>query len=474
MLNDGSNLNDFKELDDFKEAALELINHYINETKEIHSLPINSLNQNQNKPSYLKTSLPKKGLGLSSAVKIFKQKVASQFVQNYHPRFFNWVVGGRTPASILGDFYTSIYDQIVMLCGYGVSVNLENQTIEWLKELFNLPEDKFCGVFTTGATEANLCALATARQWYGEGFGVNISQNGLYEICSPKIIAGLPHSSIDKSLQILGLGRASLIKITHNHTKLDLVSLEKMLQAHKNVIVVANCGEVNTGQSDDLISIGKLCHKYNAWFHVDAAFGLFSRCDESTKSLSEGIEQADSITCDGHKLGNVPYACGFFFLKKTRYKYLTQTFSTIAPYLSEHCDHPMNTRVANSQRLLALPLWFSLLAYGKKGYQNMIRKQCHFSTLLGEWIDKQDNYELLMPVSFNIVLFRHKRVSSVKENQMLIAKICATKIISLSGTVFDQKPALRIAAANWAIDSHDDLPAVCEALLLGAKNFLND
>ncbi|RDI48650.1 pyridoxal phosphate-dependent decarboxylase family protein [Aquicella lusitana] len=456
----------------FKAAAHALIESFIEDEKNAHVLPIYKVHAEQRAPSVLNLPLSLQGEGLSRAAAVFQDQVAPYLVRNHHARFFNWVVGGRTPAAVLGDFYTTVFDQIVMLCGHGVASQIENQTIQWLLELFDLPLQDFQGIFTTGATEANLCALAAARQWHGERQKINVSDAGLYGLQPPAVIASAPHASIDKAMQVLGLGRRHLIKTGNSAACMDLAALEKLLQHHQNAIVVANCGEVNTGSFDSLETIAALCRQYNAWLHVDAAFGLFARCYPATHALAEGIEWADSITCDGHKLGNVPYGCGFLFINKKNYTYLTKTFSTVAPYLSGDHDHPMNTRVANSQRFLALPMWLSLLAYGKAGYQDMVKRQYEFAQAMGEWIKKQEAYELIMPVVFNIVLFRHKKVASSEDNQQLIKQINATNQLSLSGTMFNGIPALRLAVANWCISLDQDQQPVCEGLLAGSHAYL--
>ncbi len=459
------------ELKEFKTAAVQLLKQYITEQKSKHTLPI----QNQSAPcskAFFDSHLSVHGEGILKTADIFNANVAPSLIRSNHPRFFNWVVGGHTPASVLGDFYTTLHDQIVMLCGYGVATQLEQQTINWLLELFDLSTQDFCGVFTNGATEANLCALISARQWYGRQNNINISQEGLYRIRPPAVLTGLVHSSIDKSLQILGFGKNALAKISTLNGKMCLQDLEAKLQKNLNAIVVANCGEVNSGQIDHLKEIAILCKKYNAWFHVDAAFGLFARCVPELKSMTNGIEYADSITCDGHKLGNVPYSCGFFFLNKKNYQYLTQSFSTVAPYLSNHHDHPMNTRIANSQRLLSLPFWFSLLSYGKNGYRDMVRRQCLFAKELESLLNQNSHYEVLMPVEFNILLFKNKKVASIEENNILIQKICKSNQLSLSGTVFNNQPAIRIAVAHWDIDIKQDLSIVFNALTEGSIEFL--
>ena len=77
-------------------------------------------------------------------------------------------------------------------------------------------------------------------------------------------------------------------------------------------MVVATFGEVNTGAfTRDIDFIHGICQKYNAWLHIDAAFGILARIHPQKQKLSKNLELADSISFDGHKFFNVPYDCGY-------------------------------------------------------------------------------------------------------------------------------------------------------------------
>jgi Pyridoxal-dependent decarboxylase conserved domain len=104
--------------------------------------------------------------------------------------------------------------------------------------------------------------------------------------------------------------------------------------------VIGNAGEVNTGLFDPLDEIADLCDEYGAWLHVDGAFGLFARVSPRTAELAAGVERAHSVISDGHKWLNVPFDCGFAFVRDP--ELLTRTFAAGASYLPEASDdHPI-------------------------------------------------------------------------------------------------------------------------------------
>ena len=262
-------------------------------------------------------SLPEKGIGASNVLSYFEKNFADKITNSAGPRYFGFVTGGSTPAAVAGDWLVSAYDQNACGSNDSIAPQLERQTIHFFKELFGLDPEYF-GSFVTGATLSNFTNLAIARQWVGEQYGVDFSNEGLTNGSPVKILSATPHSSIIKSLSMLGLGRNALVKINTlpDREAIDIEALNSYLRENPGpCIVVANAGTVNTVDFDDLKAIAGLKSEYNFWLHVDAAFGGFAACSENYAHLLEGINAADSITIDAHKWLNVPYDAAMQFTK---------------------------------------------------------------------------------------------------------------------------------------------------------------
>lgn len=152
------------------------------------------------------------GLGALSALNEFKERLAPLLVSQAGPRYWGFVTGGATPASIAGDWLTTIYDpnaQATKAQG-GVSALIEIKTINLLLQLLALPKS-FLGGFVTGATMSNFTCLAVARQWFGKQLGHDFAKNG---ISAPlNILTATPHSSSVKCLAMLGIGSQNFTKI---------------------------------------------------------------------------------------------------------------------------------------------------------------------------------------------------------------------------------------------------------------------
>lgn len=433
--------------------------------------PVTPPDLSQRVAALVEGTLSLQGLGIANATAALKETILPGLAYTAGPRAFPWVIGGVSPAALIGALYQILYDQINMVSGASIGPQLEKETIKLLLDLFHLPRAIFDGIFTTGATASNICALAIARQWCGQEQGIDIATEGVDAIPSIQIYSAAPHASIAKALSVLGIGRKNLMIVStiKDREAIDITALENTLaqSARKAKIVVASVGTVNSGDFDDIAKIRTLCDCYNAWLHVDAAFGLFAACSKDHKALLNGIEGADSITVDGHKWLNVPYDCGMLFVKEAHKRHQVATFSSVANYMSLAADEPMNKGLENSRALRALPVWLTLKAYGHQGYQELVKDTCAFASAAAELIVATGLYELLAPVILNIVLFKAKNVDSLDENNQLLAEINKTGKIFMISTVWAGKPALRIAVCNWQTSIELDLNALGEALTVG-------
>jgi glutamate/tyrosine decarboxylase-like PLP-dependent enzyme len=221
--------------------------------------------------------VPEKGIGAKATLELFTKNYAPLIAGSAGPRYFGFVTGGSTPASVAGDWLVSAFDQNACGSNDSIAPQIERQTINFLKQLFGLEDDYF-GSFVTGATISNFVSLAIGRQWIGEQLGIDVSNEGLASV-PVKVISATPHSSILKSMSMLGIGRNAMIRpeTLPDREAVDIQSLEKILaQQATPVIVVANAGTVNTVDFDDIGAIAKLKLKYKFWLHVDAAFGGFA------------------------------------------------------------------------------------------------------------------------------------------------------------------------------------------------------
>jgi glutamate/tyrosine decarboxylase-like PLP-dependent enzyme len=400
--------------------------------------------------------LPQQGLGSVSTIDFFEKEYSDKITNSAGPRYFGFVTGGSTPASVAGDWLVSTYDQNACGSNDSIAPQLERQTLHYLKQLFGIDEDYF-GSFVTGATISNFVSLAIGRQWLGEQFGVDVSQEGLGTF-PIRIVSATPHSSIIKSMSMLGIGRNALVKVDTlpDREAIDISVLENYLKARNQpVVVVANAGTVNTVDFDDLNAISELKKRHPFWLHVDAAFGGFAGASDKYKHLIDGINAADSITIDAHKWLNVPYDSAMQF---TRHKKLQlKVFQNSAAYLGDPEASPdyFHYTPENSRRFRALPSWFTLMAYGREGHREIVERNCDSAMYFGEKLKASVDFRLLAPVRMNVVCFSLKSDISFEEIQHFLKAVRDDGRVFFTPTVYKGIPAIRAAISNWQTVNSD-------------------
>ncbi|KAF2327004.1 pyridoxal phosphate-dependent decarboxylase family protein [Flavobacterium nitrogenifigens] len=408
-----------------------------------------------------KTELNELGLGSIDALKEFNERLAPLMVSSSGPRYWGFVTGGSTPASIVGDWLASVYDQntqAVKAQG-GASALIEFETINLLLQLLELP-DSFLGGFVTGATMSNFTALGVARQWFGKQFGKDFAKNGISEPIN--ILTATPHSSSVKCLSLLGIGSQNytVVKtIEGNREALDIADLEEKIKTlnGKPFILISSAGTVNTADFDDFEAISDLKEKYNFWWHIDAAFGGFAAVSEKYKHFVKGWEGADSITIDCHKWLNVPYESAFVLIKKEHINLQIETFqNSNAPYLGNPLENfnYLNVLPENSRRLRALPAWFSLKAYGKEGFRDIIENSTALALHFGNALIEND-FELLAPIRLNNVCFTLKGEQNQEKVSQFLSALNDTGKVFMTPTVYQGKKGIRASFVNWRTTEDD-------------------
>jgi glutamate/tyrosine decarboxylase-like PLP-dependent enzyme len=421
-------------------------------------------------------ALPFEGTGSPAALRELIEAAAEGATRSAGPRFFHFVMGGGTPASLAADWLTSALDQIAFnWVSSPFAMRLEQISLDWLKELFGLPA-AWSGVLASGATTANFTGLAAARRWWGLEHGVDIEEAGLSGLPRVAVLtSGFVHVSALKALAMLGMGRAQVQTFSADATgRLDEDALREALRHTGPAILLATAGEVNAGGFDPLDVMADLAEEHGAWLHVDAAFGLFAAASPRTRDLVRGIDRAHSVAVDGHKWLNVPYDCAAAFVSDPEVHH--GAFAASAAYLgSQESDRPTFSSFAPemSRRARALPVWATLRAYGRDGYRAMIERHLDLARRLAEQVDAEPDLERLADVPLNVVCFRYRPRGAADDllddlNRRLGQAVLDDGRVFFGTTVYGGKVAFRPAIVNWRTGPADVDLIVPTVLELGA------
>jgi glutamate/tyrosine decarboxylase-like PLP-dependent enzyme len=264
---------------------------------------------------------------------------------------------------------------------------------------------------------------------------------------------------------MLGIGRSRVRRLALDAVgRLDLGALDAELRRldGRPVLVIATAGEVNAGDFDPVPEIAELAAGRRVWLHVDGAFGLFARASGLVRELGAGIERADSVIADGHKWLNVPYDCGFAFVRDPALMHGTFA-ATGAPYLPVGSDaHPSHSDHGPemSRRARSLAVWATLKAYGRVGHREMIDRHISLAKRVGEQVDADPDLELLAPVRLNVVCFRYRPRGAREErldelNRRLGDAIQADGRVYFGTTRYGERVAFRPAISNWRTTETD-------------------
>ncbi len=349
----------------------------------------------------------------------YLQYILPHFFGNSHPRFWGWIAGTGTVMGAFADLLASAANAVSGAFSFMSSNYVELQILDWLKALLGYPASA-SGQLTGGCSASNLIALAVARN---SRAGYDLRREGLRAAPQEMTLyaSAEAHSSIQKAVELLGLGTDSLRKVPVNASlQIDLRALKAAIESDRQggrqpFCVVGVAGTTNTGAIDDLNGLADICQEEGLWFHVDGAFGAWAAIAPSANHLVAGMERADSLAFDLHKWMYLPYAIGCVLVKREEDH--RRTFSLMPTYLS-HGEGDRGLSAVDvpwlvdygfdlSRAFPALKAWMTIKEQGILKYGRLIQQNIDQAHYLGRLVEAAPELELALPVSLNVVCFRY-------------------------------------------------------------------
>jgi len=411
--------------------------------------------------------LPEKGIALEEILARFREEIAPNAMGVASPRYFGQFNPTPLPVGVWADALSSMLNQNAGAWRNGpTSAMLEARTVRWLCDLLNYGPQSF-GTLASGGSEANLIALKCARDRVAR----DIKDRGVRRASGDLVIYASEqcHYSIDKSADILGLGREGLRKIpTDERFHISLDALNDAIAADRKAgmlpcCIVGMAGTTSTGVIDPLESLAEIARENDCWYHIDAAYGGPLAFSSLHKDMLRGIELADSITFDPHKWMFVPFACAATLVRGGG-RVLRDAFDMTPEYLSEDRGGAdvefdffrygqMGTRRFNS-----LKLWMAIKFMGREGYARSVERQIELTKYLAKQIDGLEGFKRVGEVETAVCCFR-----VLPESDRLQQRL--QQIIERSGeawlttTVLHGRRALRVNINSFLTEQHhiDDL-----------------
>jgi glutamate/tyrosine decarboxylase-like PLP-dependent enzyme len=357
-------------------------------------------------------------------------------------RFFGWVIGGGVPAALAADWLTSAWDQNAALyaCSPAEAV-IEEVAGRWLKELLGLPSEASFA-FTTGTQMAHVTALAAARHRLLAARGYDVGRRGLAGAPPIRVVTGgEQHASVDRAVRLLGLGTDAI-----EHADLASLSL-----TDEPTIVCLQAGEINTGAFDPFAGVCREAREHGAWVHVDGAFGLWAAVSERYAPLVAGAEQADSWTTDAHKWLNVPFDCGFAFIRDAEAHRAAMQVS--ASYLITSGDGARDQLDWNpewSRRGRGVPVYAAIRALGRNGIRALVEGCADHARRLVAGLGALPGAEVLAEPILNQGL-----VGFGDDTDAVVARVQAGGEAWFGATTYRGVRAMRVSVVNWRTTAAD-------------------
>ena len=276
------------------------------------------------------------------------------------------------------------------------------------------------GAFCSGGTVANLTALWVARNnlLKPNGNFKGVAREGLFNALKHYQYDGLAilvsargHYSLKKSADILGIGQDSVIAIpTDENNKIDCKLLEAKCQqlASQNIRVlsiVGVAGTTETGNIDPLDKMANIAQRYQAHFHVDAAWGGATLLSNKYRPLLKGIELADSVTIDAHKQMYVPMGAGLVVFKNPA---SVAAIEHHAEYILRKGSKDLGSHTLEGSRPgMAMLVYSALHVISRPGYELLINNSIEKANYFAELITQHADFELVTKPELCLLTYRY-------------------------------------------------------------------
>ena len=409
----------------------------------------------------------------------------------HHPHCIGHQVPASVPLAGLMDAVTTLTNQVQGVYEMGPwCVSVERAVLAQVGEAIGLVPGEFGGLITSGGSLANLTALLAARNHRCGDFWKSGS-HGRGAAAPVLVVHGEAHYCVERAAGVMGVGVDHIVRVpTDSKRRMRVDELEKTLDDLRRrdvpvIAVVAVACTTPTGAFDPLAEIAAVCQRHAVWLHVDAAHGGAVCFSKRHRHLVEGLELADSIVVDAHKMMFLPAVCAMVFFKDKQHRFTA--FQQTAPYLFDPSAPDMaeydNAVVTFecTKRAAALGLWGLWSMFGPDLFEAMIDQTMEVALLFHQKLVADESFEALIKPTCNIVVYRYlpKRLREVDPIQIdqlqlkLRRRLLEQGDAYLTQTQIDGRIYLRSTIMNPLTDSKS-LDRIIQAMRENASELVRE
>lgn len=425
--------------------------------------------------------VPEHGVGTSQALRTIATVLVEHGIDLAHPMAAAHLQPPPLAVAVAADTLAGVGNASLDTYDSGPSgIAVERWLIGALSTLAGLGE-RADGVLTPGGSLSNLLALLLARDAASSRRGIDARADGVAQLPEPVVFCSeLAHFSVHRACAALGLGENAVRPVpTDERHRMRPAALEAQFRAlgpnATPIAVVATAGTTDFGSVDPLPHLAEIAAEHGAWLHVDAAYGFGTLFSDRLRERLAGVELADSITLDLHKLGWQPAAAsvllvsdpGSFAALEREVAYLNPADDADAGL-----DGLLGRSLQTTRRPDAVKIATTLLAYGRSGIGRMV-EHCHDLARHAEHrILATPELELVAPAELTTVVFRH-RSSTPGLTGTLRRRLLESGTALIGRTTVDGRDCLKFTLLNPTA-MPDDIDRLVDAVCAAAHELVQD
>jgi len=343
----------------------------------------------------------------------FIEEILKGSINIHHPNYMGHQVNPPVPYAGIADMINGSLNNGSGIYEMGpTSSAMERVIIKWLAGKIGM-DKKADGFLTSGGSAGNLTGLLAARQAKSD---FDIWEEGQTDRKYALMVSSEAHYSVERAVKILGWGESGIIKVPVDENYcLDPSYLEPLYKKAvdsgiKIISVIANSCSTSTGSYDSCNQIADFCEKYDLWFHVDGAHGAPAAITEKFSYLTEGIERADSIVIDFHKmLLSSALATAVIFKNGDRsYETFAQKASYIFNSKKDYNWYNPGTRTLEcTKNMMAVKVYMIISLCNPDLFPEFISRQYELTREFADLINTKSEFELAIYPQSNILCFRY-------------------------------------------------------------------
>ncbi len=415
---------------EFGHELLQMIHHFFQEKGGIHS----SISLPELSAIFDRISVPDEPLLIKDVLSEIKTKIIAHSVKVGNPYYIGHMISATPYFMILLEMVIAALNQNqVKIETAKASSFVERELLAWLHRLVFDRDEKFysrhiqnprvaLGNVTSDGTLANMTAFLVAREkafppdrdfpgLRAAGMGPALKHYG-YER-GVILVSTRGHYSIKKTAGLLGIGEENVLTIpVVEQNRIDVDKLSRKIrnlerpgaERTKIIAIVGIAGTTETGNVDDLQSLGRIARETGAHFHVDACWGGPALLVEEYGKLFRGIEMADSVSIDAHKLLYCPMSMGIILFRNEKDLHFIKHASRYI--IRKNSVDTGRFTIEGSRSFACLKPWAALKIIGREGYGLLLREARKSTETLVRMVDRCGNFETLNIPELFIVTYR--------------------------------------------------------------------